>query len=154
MQSPAWHVGIGIPLLSQIVFLVVELSRLRAQQTLHDHVSMMVNFNLCREDLKVHAAFSELLYSRPFLYLVHIDSNDRTSDMGDSFSPSVSSLSLSSDDPFTNSQDSGARNILSDDEVETPRWLQDVRSVVVKVLKIAKRKEFESEICFCMFLGL
>ena len=55
-----------------------------------------------------------------------IDSNDRTSDMGDSFSPSISSLSLSSDDPFTNSQDSGARNILSDDEVETPRWLQDV----------------------------
>ena len=47
--------------------------------------------------------------------------------MGDSFSHSLSSLSLSSDDPFTNSQDSGARNILSDDEVETPRWLQDVR---------------------------
>ena len=55
-----------------------------------------------------------------------IESNDRTSDMGDSFSPSISSLSLSSDDPFTNSQDSGARNILTDDEVETPRWLQDV----------------------------
>ncbi|XP_028398483.1 serine/threonine-protein kinase Nek9-like isoform X3 [Dendronephthya gigantea] len=56
---------------------------------------------------------------------LQIDSNDRTSDMGDSFSHSLSSLSLSSDDPFTNSQDSGARNILSDDEVETPRWLQD-----------------------------
>ena len=81
--------------------------------------------------------------------------------MGDSFSPSVSSLSLSSNDPFTNSQDSGARNILSDDEVETPRWLQDVRSVMVKVLEIAKRKTAKKclqglrvKICFCMFLGL
>ena len=54
--------------------------------------------------------------------------------MGDSFSPSISSLSLSSGDPFTNSQDSGARNILSDDEVETPRWLQDVSQAIVYLL--------------------
>ena len=66
------------------------------------------------------------VFSAILSFIVAIDSNDRTSDMGDSFSPSLSSLSLSSDEPFTNSQDSGARNILSDDEVETPRWLQDV----------------------------
>jgi hypothetical protein len=64
-------------------------------------------------------------------FSVQIESNDRTSDMGDSFSPSMSSLSLSSNDPFTDSQDSGARHILTDDEVETPRWLQDVSELNV-----------------------
>ena len=52
---------------------------------------------------------------------------ERTSDMDDSMddSNSVSSLSLSSENPFTNSKDSGAPNMLSDG-TETPRWLQGV----------------------------
>lgn len=60
------------------------------------------------------------------LFLVSIESN-KTNDVGDSFSsPSFKTPSSSNDDFFTRTRDSGARNILTDDEVETPRSLQDV----------------------------
>ncbi|XP_046848737.1 serine/threonine-protein kinase Nek9-like [Xenia sp. Carnegie-2017] len=56
---------------------------------------------------------------------ISIESN-KTNDVGDSFSsPSFKTPSSSSDDFFTRTRDSGARNILTDDEVETPRSLQD-----------------------------